>query len=304
MCMVSPFVAETVVDDKCVDFVPFAHTSQARASELGAIGNDDRAIGGSHHAPFGFDEEHVAVEEAFGVHTCHAEECFLDVDRLEHVIRIGSVRDTGAMVDGPAEEDQVDGILGREEVRDGEGVGHDLERAADQLSGEFVSGASAVEEEGVVIVDEGRGGDCDPSFLVPRFVVPSAAALELANGGAGAGKEDPAVGPFGFPSFFKGFQIATDGRFADIHGRSQVRNGNEAMLANQFAQFGTSRRGALEMTGGNHPEFEKFRSVWEERHQPVVQNCHHYDGLRSSVRLNIPHKWQISTSFPPCSVIF
>ncbi len=134
MCVVSPFAVEFVVDDEGVDFVPFAHAGQARASELGAIGHDDRSIGGSHHASFGFDEEHVAIEEAFGVHPCDAQERFLDVDRLQHMVGVGTVRDTGSMMDRAAEQDQVDGILGREEVGHGEGVRHDLQRAADQLT--------------------------------------------------------------------------------------------------------------------------------------------------------------------------
>jgi hypothetical protein len=46
------------------------------------------------------------------------------------------------------------------------------------------------------------------------------------------------------------------------------------MLANQFAQLGTSCRGTLEMTGGNHPEYEKFRSVRKGTHHGWWANCH------------------------------
>ncbi len=260
--MIAPRLGERVIDDEGRYIGPLAHASQARFAELGTVGHDNGAIGSSHHAAFGFHEQHVAVEETFGVHSGNAQKRLLNVDRLEHVIGKWSVGNTGPVMDRAAEENQVDRVLGRKEVRDRERVGHDLQRAANELTSQFIGGATAVEQQRFVIFHQGGCRHCDPSFFIPRLIIVGPLTLELPHRRAGAGKEDAAVGPFGFAGFFEGLQIAADGRFADIHRGSQVGYGNEAMLANQIAQLGPPGRRTLERIGRNHSQVDVFASSW------------------------------------------
>jgi hypothetical protein len=115
------------------------------------------------------------------------------------------------MMDRSTEQNQIDRVLGREEVGDRKGVGHDLQRAADELASQFVGRTATVEQQRIVVFHEGCGGEGDESFLLPGLVVIGALALELPNSRAGASKEDAAVGSFGFAGFLERFQIATDG---------------------------------------------------------------------------------------------
>ena len=217
-----------MVDDECVDLIPLTHASKARASKLRAIGNDDRTVGRMHHAAFGFHQEHVAVVETFFVDTCDAQECFLHIDRFEHLIGVGSVGNSSAVMDCTSEDHQVDRIGGREEIGNRQRVGHDLKRTADELFGQFVGGASAVEQNRVMIVYEFGGLEGDGSFLVPSTIV-GVGSLELTDAADGSCVEDPAVGTAGFSGLFERFEIAADGRLADIEGVFKFGDRNEPL---------------------------------------------------------------------------
>lgn len=222
-----------MVDDERVDLIPLTHASKARASKLSAIGNDDRTVGRMHHAAFGFHQEHVAVVETFFVHACDAQECFLHIDRFEHLIGVGSVGDSSSVMDCTSEDHQVDRIGGREEIGNRERVGHDLKWSADELFGQFVGGASAVEQNRVMIVYEFGGFEGDGSFLVPSPIV-GVWSLELTDAADGSCVEDPAVGASGFSGLFERFEIATDGRLADIQGVFEFRDRNEPLEPDKF----------------------------------------------------------------------
>jgi hypothetical protein len=217
-----------MVDDECVDLIPLTHASKARSSKLRAIGNDDRTVGRMHHAAFGFHQEHVAVVEAFFVDTCDAQECFLHIDRFEHLIGVGSVGNSSAVMDCTSEDHQVDRIGGREEIGNRQRVGHDLKRTADELFGKFVGGASAVEQNRIMVVYEFCGLECDGSFLVPSPIV-GVRSLELTDAADGSCVEDPAVGPSGFSGLFERFEISADGRLADIQGVFKFWDRNEPL---------------------------------------------------------------------------
>ena len=240
-----PLTAQSIVDDQRVDLGPIAHTGQTRSTELGTVRDDDRPIRSPHHASLGFDQEHVRVVEAFVVYPSYTEEGFLNVDSFKHLIGVRAVGHAGPIVDRPPENDQVDGIVRGEKIRDWEGVRDDLQRPPDQLLREFIRGASPVEQQRVVIVDQSGGGDGDRSLLIPSSIL-RAGTLKLADGGNRTGEEDPSMRPLCFACFFERFEIPADCRFAYFHGIAQVGDGYEPMLANQIAQFRSSCGGSLQ----------------------------------------------------------
>ena len=86
-----------------------------------------------------------------------------------------------------------------------------------------------------MVVDEGSGSEGDGTFLVPSTIV-WIPALELSDRRNGSGEKHSAVGPFRFSGLFERFEITSDRRFANPGGFAQVGQGDESVLANQFAQ--------------------------------------------------------------------
>ena len=71
--------------------------------------------------------------------------------------------------------------------------------------------------------------------------------------------------PFGFARIFKSFQITANRGFANFHRVPQVRYRNEAMLANQFAQFDSSDNRSVQVIGGDHRQQGRMRIDWRVR---------------------------------------
>ena len=228
-----------MVDDQRVDLIPFAHAGQARSPKLGAIGDDDRPICSIHHAAFGFHQEHVAVVEPFFVHAGDTQECFLDIDRLEHLIRVRSMRNSGAVVDCPTEDNQVDRIASRKKVRDRERIGHDLKGSPYELFGKLIGRATTVEKNRIVIADELCSLQGDGSFFIPGSVV-GIWAMELTYAAYRPGVKDPSVSAPGFSRLLERFEVSANGRFTHIQGILELRDRNEPLLPDKLQHSGPS----------------------------------------------------------------
>ena len=69
----APGGIDFVIGHQDVDRIEVGQVGQARAAELGAVGDNNHLVGGAGHGSLGFDEEEVAVEVTPLVDTGHAE---------------------------------------------------------------------------------------------------------------------------------------------------------------------------------------------------------------------------------------
>ncbi len=112
----SPVFRERIVGDNSTDFAKGTEFGQARSTKLTAIGHDDGLIRATHHGSFGFDQQQVAVVVSAFVGARDAEHRFLDVQRLKHLIGVGTERHAGARVDVSTEQNQIDRVRRRKQI--------------------------------------------------------------------------------------------------------------------------------------------------------------------------------------------
>jgi len=118
---------------------------------------------GPHHGPFRFHKQKVAVEISPHVDARHAQDGSTHVEFGEHRVGVGSERHAGPRVHVASDKHQVRPIARREQARDRQRVGHDLQRSSDEQPCEFVGRAASVEQNGVSILDQlGRGARDGP----------------------------------------------------------------------------------------------------------------------------------------------
>ena len=89
-----------------------------------------------------------------------------------------------------------------------------------------------------MVFHETSRGDRDATLLFPRCIPTVPLGLELANRRAGTREKDTAVSSFRLATLLERLQISANRRLAHLHRIPQIRDRNETMLANQFAQLG------------------------------------------------------------------
>ena len=80
---------------------------QRLVTELRAVGQDNHFVGHSHHRPFRFDQQQVAVKTPPWTDRRNAQEGLADVQAVEHLVGIRPDHHAGAAVDVTADQDQV-----------------------------------------------------------------------------------------------------------------------------------------------------------------------------------------------------
>ena len=195
------------------------------------VRDDHHLVGDAQHLPLGLDQQQVAVEQPLGRDAADAQDRLMDVDVVQHPHRQRAEGDARFRIDVAAEDHEVRLVAVGEQRRDGQAVGHDLHRPADQQPGHFQRRRAAVEQHRVAVAHPGDGRLGHRSLFVRLRRRP---LFQGRQGRAVADVDGAAVRPPQRPLLVPVVEIAAQRRFRRLDRLGQIGQGDEAAFADQI----------------------------------------------------------------------
>ncbi len=229
------------VDHEVGDRVEPAEEGEREPAELGVVGHDHHLLPARHHRPLGLDQEQVRVVDPFADDPPRPEDRLADPDPLHHCDRQRAKRHAGPGIDVAADQDEVGLLAGSRKLGDGQAVGHDLHRPAEQGPSDFKRRRPTVEQHRVAVVDQGCRRLADGPFFQGRAGGPLVESRERPP--FGRSEYGPAVGPLDGSGQVERFQVAADRALGDAERLDQFVEGREPLAGDPIQEHSTSRLG-------------------------------------------------------------
>ncbi len=143
-------------------------------------------------------------------------------------------------IDITADQDQVGLLARRQQLRDRQAVGDNLNPPADQCPGNLERRRAAVQENGVAVLEQRRGRQTDGTLFGGRRL---GAFVKRRHRPHLAGVNRPAMSALDRPGQIKRFQIAPDRALGNAQNLHQLVQGRIALPSDQIQKMSATSLG-------------------------------------------------------------